>query len=258
MLKNNINESSNSPLVITPCWPAPSNIRAYTTTRNGGVSCPPYDSFNLADHVGDRTDKVQENRKILAKSLALPSEPVWLEQVHGNNIIDAAHGIGQGDASIAHKPDIVCGVLTADCLPLLLCNQQGTRVAAVHAGWRGLAAGIIERIIKALDISSEHLLAWMGPAIGPTAFEVGSEVKQIFIHQDSRNTVAFSALSPLSQGRWLADIYQLARLALTKLGIRYIYGGHYCTMTESKRFYSYRRDGETGRMATLIWLANSY
>jgi YfiH family protein len=250
-----MDEKRNAISVITPHWPAPSNVHAYTTTRSGGVSSPSYHSLNLASHVGDIPEAVKENRDLLHRSLSLPSEPTWLEQVHGNKIVDAVNGPGQrGDASIAYEPGAVCTVLTADCLPLLLCDQKGTRVAAVHAGWRGLAAGIIENTVKALKIPGEHLLAWLGPAIGPKAFEVGSEVKQIFIDQDGCNASAFSAHS---QGRWLADIYQLARLRLTKLGIRSIYGGQYCTVTDSARFYSYRRDGETGRMATLIWLANS-
>jgi YfiH family protein len=254
-LQNDMDEKRNALSVITPRWPAPSKVHAYTTTRSGGVSSPSYHSLNLASHVGDIPEAVKENRTLLHRSLSLPSEPTWLEQVHGNKIVDAANGSGQrGDASIAYEPGAVCTVLTADCLPLLLCDQRGTRVAAVHAGWRGLAAGIVENTIRALETPGEHLLAWLGPAIGPKAFEVGPEVKQIFIDQDSRNASAFS---PHSQGRWLADIYQLARLRLMRLGVQSIYGGQHCTVTDSARFYSYRRDGETGRMATLIWLANS-
>lgn len=241
--------------VITPSWPTPSHVHAYTTTRNGGVSTSSYRSLNLAGHVGDLPEAIAENRARLHPSLSLPSEPAWLEQVHGNEIVDAASGPGQrGDASIAYGPGPVCAILTADCLPLLLCDQEGTRVAAVHAGWRGLATGIIEATVSALETPGERLLAWLGPAIGPKAFEVGPEVKQIFLDQDCRNISAFSAHG---QGRWLADIYQLARSRLTKLGIQWIYGGQYCTVTDSTHFYSYRRDGQTGRMATLIWLGNS-
>jgi YfiH family protein len=255
-MQSDMDKKRNALAVITPHWPAPSNVHAYTTTRSGGVSSSSYHSLNLANHVGDISAAIVENRDRLRRSLFLPSEPAWLQQVHGNEIVDAAKGPGQrGDASIAYKPGAVCAVLTADCLPLLLCDQRGTRVAAVHAGWRGLAAGIIETAISALNIPGEHLLAWLGPAIGPEVFEVGPEVKQIFLDQDNRNTSAFSAHG---QGRWLADIYQLARLRLAGLGVRSIYGGQYCTVADPARFYSYRRDGKTGRMATLIWLANSH
>ncbi|ADE16416.1 protein of unknown function DUF152 [Nitrosococcus halophilus Nc 4] len=241
--------------VITPQWPAPNNIRAYTTTRRGGVSSPPYHSLNLADHVGDRPEAIEENRIRLQQFLSLPSEPCWLTQVHGSEIVSASKGPGQrGDASIAYGPGPVCAILTADCLPLLLCDQEGTRVAAVHCGWRGLASGIIEATVSALKVPGKHLLAWLGPAIGSQAFEVGPEVREVFLDQDSRHASAFTAYR---QGRWLADIYQLARLALAKQGVRWIYGGQYCTVADPDRFYSYRRDGETGRMATLIWLANS-
>lgn len=244
-----------TPPIITPHWPAPVNVRAHTTTRSGGTSLPPYHSFNLAEHVGDTPEAVKKNRIHLRQFLSLPSEPSWLEQVHGAKIISASHGPGQqGDASIAYGPGPVCAILTADCLPLLLCDQKGTRVAAVHAGWRGLAAGIIKATINALDISGEHLLAWLGPAIGPQTFEVGSEVKQIFLDQDNRHALAFNAGRP---GHWLADIYQLARLCLTRQGVRSIYGGQCCTVADSDRFYSYRREGKTGRMATLIWLADA-
>lgn len=240
--------------IITPNWPAPENIQACTTTRKGGVSPPPYHSLNLAGHVGDSPEAVTENRNCLHQSLSLPREPSWLEQVHGQEIVPAHRGPGQrGDASIAYGPGPVCAILTADCLPLLLCDRGGTRVAAIHAGWRGLAAGIIEAAVRALETPGRHLLAWLGPAIGPKAFEVGPEVRQIFLDQDSRHASAFNAYR---QGRWLANIYQLARLCLTKQGIRFIYGGQYCTVAEPDRFYSYRRDGQTGRMATLIWLAN--
>lgn len=240
--------------VIAPSWPAPSHIRACTTTRGGGVSRPPYHSLNLAHHVGDRAEAVKANRIRLQQSLLLPSEPSWLEQIHGKRIVSASQGPGQrGDASIACEPGPVCAILTADCLPLLLCDRKGTRVAAVHAGWRGLAAGIIEAAISALEIPEDRLLAWLGPAIGPSAFEVGSEVREVFLEQDRRHASAFRAHG---QNRWLADIYQLARQYLTQQGVRSIYGGPYCTVTDSQRFYSYRREGPTGRMATLIWLTS--
>ncbi|KFI23574.1 peptidoglycan editing factor PgeF [Nitrosococcus oceani] len=246
-------ENTVHPLTITPHWPAPANVRAYTTTRSGGVSLPPYHSFNLAEHVGDTPEAVKKNRFHLYQFLSLPCEPSWLKQVHGARIVSANYGPGQqGDASIAYGPGPVCAILTADCLPLLLCDQKGTRVAAVHAGWRGLAADIIGATINALDIPGEHLLAWLGPAIGPQAFEVGPEVKQTFLDQNNDHALAFNAHRP---GHWLADIYQLARLSLTRRGVRSIYGGQYCTVADPDRFYSYRREGKTGRMATLIWLA---
>ncbi|QBQ54353.1 peptidoglycan editing factor PgeF [Nitrosococcus wardiae] len=250
-----MNEKDNTLPVITPQWPAPGNIQAYTTTRRGGVSSPPYHSLNLANHVGDRLEVVEKNRIRLQQSLSLPIEPSWLTQVHGNEIVSANKGPGQrGDASVAYGPGSVCAILTADCLPLLLCNQEGTKVAAAHCGWRGLAAGIIEATVSALEVPGKRLLAWLGPAIGPQAFEVGPEVREVFLDQDWRHTSAFTVHR---QGRWLADIYQLARLALAKQGVQWIYGGQYCTVADPHRFYSYRREGKTGRMATLIWLANS-
>lgn len=251
---NDIDRKHSAPPVIIPQWPAQDNIRAYTTTRSGGVSSPPYHSLNLAHHVGDKPEAVTENRTRLHRSLSLPNQPSWLEQIHSKEVVFADKGPGQrGDASIASEPGPVCVILTADCLPLLLCDRKGTRVAAVHAGWRGLAAGLIEVTVSALKVPGESLLAWLGPAIGPKVFEVGPEVKRIFLDQDHRNASAFKAHG---QNRWLADIYQIARLRLTSLGIRSIYAGHYCTVTDSDRFYSYRRDGQTGRMATLIWLTN--
>lgn len=249
-----VDRKHNTLPIITPSWPAPDNVHAYTTTRSGGVSGPPYHSLNLAHHVGDKPEAVLENRIRLHRSLSLPSEPSWLEQVHGKEVISANKGQGQrGDASIASKPGPVCAILTADCLPLLLCDRQGTRVAAVHVGWRGLAAGIIKATVSVLQVPGENLLAWLGPAIGPKVFEVGTEVKQIFLNQNRRSASAFRTHG---QNRWLADIYQLARLHITSLGIRSIYGGQYCTVTDPDRFYSYRRDGKTGRMATLIWLTD--
>jgi polyphenol oxidase len=244
----------NPPLsVITPRWPAPSTVYAYTTTRCGGISTFPYASFNLAEHVGDAPQAVTANRLHLQQALSLPREPAWLEQAHGNTLVFASHGPGQqGDASIAYEPGPVCAVLTADCLPLLLCDRQGTRVAAVHAGWRGLAAGIIEAAVRALACPGSKLLAWLGPAIGPEAFEIGAEVRETFLAQDHRNDAAFRPCRP---GHWLADLYLLARLRLAALEVTAVYGGHYCTVAEASRFYSYRREGRTGRMATLIWLA---
>lgn len=238
--------------VITPDWPAPRGVRAFTTTRQGGVSLSPYDSLNLGEHVGDDPVAVAENRRRLREGLHLPAEPRWLNQVHGTSCCDAAaaHTATEADAQFADQLGVVCAVLTADCLPLLLCDAEGTRVAAVHAGWRGLLNGVIENSVKAMAASGE-VMVWLGPAIGPDAFEVGEEVRAAFMAHD---VVAATAFAPTSEGKWLADIYLLARQRLAACGISQLYGGEHCTFSDSERFYSYRRDGQTGRIASLIWL----
>ena len=239
-----------------PTWPAPQRVRACTTTRQGGVSRPPYDSMNLADHVGDDAPAVHENRRRLAQILRLPAEPVWLNQVHGACTVDAAtvaSGLVGADAIYAKGPGQVCAVLTADCLPLLLCDDAGTQIAAVHAGWRGLAAGVIEAAVAAFEVAPDRLMAWLGPAIGPQSYEVGAEVRTAFVHKDSAATRAFTPVPEITANRWHADLYALARLRLAALGVRQVYGGNYCTLSDT-RFYSYRRDGIAGRMATLIWI----
>jgi len=243
---------------LCPQWPAPVNVHAVSTLRSGGVSTGPYQGLNLGDHVGDVPGSVSENRRRLQRALRLPSAPAWLSQVHGTTVVDAARpgsvatGFPQADATMTTEVGIVCAVLTADCLPLVLCDRQGTRVAAVHAGWRGLAAGIIERTVEALDVPALELLVWMGPAIGPTAFEVGTEVRERFTVHDPASQQAFQ---PGNQDRYLADITLLARQRLQRLGIEAIYGGRWCTYSQPESFYSYRRDGDTGRMATLIWMS---
>ncbi|MGM0594012.1 MAG: peptidoglycan editing factor PgeF [Pseudomonadota bacterium] len=238
--------------IISPPWPAPPNVHAAVTTRSGGVSLPPFDSLNLGDHVGDDPAAVAENRRRLVESLALPSEPRWLNQVHGTCAVEVAEikTPCEADASISHQPGVVCAVLTADCLPVLLCDRQGSVVAAAHAGWRGLVNGVVESTVAKLGAGDE-LLAFLGPAIGPKVFEVGEEVRQAFIDE---NPAAAGAFTPSPAGRWLADIYALARQRLRRAGVDAIYGGEHCTYTEAERFYSYRRDGVTGRMASLIWL----
>jgi len=238
---------------IVPDWPAPSNIRAASSLRSGGVSGAEYATLNLGDHVADGRAAVDENRVRLQQALALPASPKWLTQVHGIDCIDAASSaIGvEADASFTTQAGIVSVVLTADCLPVLLCDKQGTTVAAVHAGWRGLAAGVIESTIAAMG-ESQELMAWLGPAIGPQQFEVGDEVRAAFI---ARDAVAVDAFAPARAGHWLADLYQLARIVLKKQGVSNIYGGEWCTVSRPDDFYSYRRDGVTGRMATLIWMA---
>ena len=242
------------PQFILPDWPAPANVRAAVTTRIGGVSHAPYDSFNLATHVGDDPAAVRANRASLRSALALPSEPLWLKQVHGITVVDAAQGgvEPEADGAYATQPGAVCVVLTADCLPVLLCNRAGTKVAALHAGWRGLAGGVIEAGVRALGVPGSELLAWLGPAIGPQAFEVGPEVRAAFVQQDAQAAQAFRAAR---EGKYLADIYLLARQRLQRLGVAAVYGGGFCTVTDSTRFFSYRRDGACGRMAALIWLA---
>jgi len=242
---------------LEPDWPAPANVFAGTTTRLGGVSVAPYDSLNLGDHVGDSEDAVVANRSLLKQHRNLPAEPVWLKQVHGIAVVDATavNDIPVADASFSHQSNSVCAVMTADCLPVLLCDQAGSVVAAVHAGWRGLADGVIEATIKDMGVTASKLMAWLGPAIGPKAFEVGDEVRQQFIAQDPQAAEGFqpSELSSV-QDRWLADIYLLARQRLARFGVEQVYGGDCCTYTDAERFYSYRRDGVTGRMASLIWL----
>lgn len=239
--------------LIIPDWPAAAGIRAVCTTRIGGVSQAPYASLNLGDHVGDAASAVAENRAILRRVLNLPAEPRWLQQVHGNCAVDAAVQAGscQADAAYTDRPGVVCAVLTADCLPLLLCDRAGTRVAAVHAGWRGLANGVIERALDSFSMPGSELLAWLGPAIGPRAFEVGDEVRAEFVAQDAAATTVFQ---PSRAGHWYADLYALARQRLAARAVSAVYGGDCCTYTDAARFYSYRRDGSTGRMASLIWL----
>lgn len=239
---------------IKPYWPAPPTIKAYTTTRVGGASLAPFASFNLANHVGDDPQRIAQNRILLNEMLQLPTEPVWLNQVHGTTVIqaDTASTLLTADASYTHEPNIICAVLTADCLPILICDRNATTVAAIHAGWRGLAAGVIEHTIATLDIKQNELTAWLGPAIGPQVYEVGEEVRQQFIDYHPAAEIAFQ---PNANERWLANIYLLAKQRLTQCGIMAIYGGDYCTYTNETLFFSYRRDGQTGRMASLIWRA---
>ncbi len=236
---------------LIPDWPAPEWVRAVITTRIGGHSRPPYSSLNLAGHVGDASEAVTANRSVLFERLSLPSEPLWLEQVHGCDVVEAGGDSCSADASTSDIPGQVCVVMTADCLPLLICNRSGTRVAAVHAGWRGLADGVIEAALQRFSEEGDELLVWLGPAIGPDSFEVGDEVRERFLAVSSADEHAFVAAG---SGKWLADIYQLARNRLRAAGVGYIGGGDYCTVTDAERFFSYRRDGITGRMASLIWI----
>lgn len=231
-------------------WPAPDNICAGTTLRKGGFSQGVFSSLNPAKHVDDNPAHVARNRNKIKETLQLPSEPVWLQQIHSDRAIQAntASGVETADASFTCQKGVVCAVLTADCLPLLLCSRDGNSVAAVHAGWRGLLSGVVENTVKAL--SEENLIAWLGPAIGADCFEVGGEVREAFMNKSKFFTEAFRKQK---EDKWLADIYRLARIILAASGVDQVYGGGYCTMTDSERFFSYRRDGKTGRMATLIW-----
>jgi YfiH family protein len=236
---------------IVPDWPAPARVRAIVTTRHGGVSTGPYASLNLGDHVGDDPARVAENRQRLR--VHLPAEPVWLQQVHGTVCVDATRAPAGtvADAAHAHAPGVVCAVLTADCLPVLLCDTAGTAVAVAHAGWRGLAACVIESAVAALNVPPEQVMAWLGPAIGADRFEVGGEVPEGFIDHDPAAAAAFR---PCANGKWLCDLAGLARQRLAACGIRRVTDSGFCTMGDAEQFFSYRRDGETGRMASLIWL----
>jgi polyphenol oxidase len=241
---------SNKQHWLKPDWPAPANIHAATTLRIGGVSLGKYASFNLATHVGDNPEVVKQNRKVLKTLLSLPSEPVWLSQTHSNCAVEAIvkDSPEQADASYTDQAGVVCAVMTADCLPLLVCADDGSEIAAIHAGWRGLVDGVIDNTIAALP--NKKLMVWLGPAIGPEYFEVGSEVRDVYL---SRSMEFSHAFKQKSQDKWLADIYQLARINLSMLSIDKVYGGNFCTFSDAERFYSYRRDKDTGRMATLIW-----
>lgn len=239
---------------IEPEWPAPTRVRAFCTTRQGGVSAGPFSSMNLADHVGDDPAAVAQNRMILRQRLRLPAEPHWLSQVHGCTVARTgadARGC-QADAVLASRPGEVCAVLTADCLPVLLCDRAGTRVGAVHAGWRGLVDGVIEAAVARLETPPDELLCWLGPAIGPGAFEVGAEVRERFLTLVGARTTA--AFRQTANGRWLADLFALATMRLRALGVEQVCGGGLCTHSDRERFFSYRRDGITGRMASLIWI----
>ena len=241
---------------MVPDWPAPKNVRSMVTTRSGGVSVGPYASFNLADHVGDNPQAVAENRKRLRELVPeLPDDPLWLKQVHGVRCVNAeiqTSGV-VADASWSGSADKVCAILTADCLPLLLCNDAGTVVSAIHVGWQGLVTGVIETAVNSLPVAPPSLMAWMGPAIGPTAFEVGADVRDAFYLHDAASANAFTSIA---KGKWLGDLYLLARQRLNALRVTRIYGGSECTVTDAERWFSFRRDKVSGRMASLIWLSS--
>jgi len=231
-------------------------VRAISTTRHGGISTGKYASLNLGDHVGDDPLAVAGNRALV--SARVSARTLWLKQVHGTRVVDAAAcldsdpmGVPEADAAMTRQAGVACAVMTADCLPVLFCDRAGTVVAAAHAGWRGLLDGVLEATIVAMGVPGSDLIAYLGPAIGPRAFEVGEEVRSAFM---SVSDAAASAFHPGQGSKWLADIYQLARQRLLAKGVVHIHGGDCCTVTDAARFFSYRRDGQTGRMASLIWL----
>lgn len=240
---------------LIPNWPAPACVRAFSTTRLGGHSKAPYDSFNLGYGSNDGAAAVEHNRLKLKRELALPSEPLWLHQIHGPHVIDADHYENncKADGSYTATTNRICIIGTADCMPILLCDKNGQEIAAVHAGWRGLAGGVIETALAKFASPKSEILAWLGPAIGPTVYEVGDEVRQQFIAIDAAAQAGFK---PTANNKWLADLYTLAKQRLHHAGVINIYGGDFCTFSDSQRFFSHRRDqGKTGRMASLIWLA---
>lgn len=246
---------------LQPDWPAPANVRALSTSRGlaqapvFGHSAGVYAGLNLGTHVGDALEAVTANRLLLQHDVNLPLQPAWLNQVHGTTVLDLDtwHGdLVDADASVASRCGVAAVVMTADCLPVLFCDKAGTKVAAAHAGWRGLCAGVLEATLQHFPAGAE-ILAWLGPAIGPANFEVGAEVRAAFIAKDPEAAQAFCATG--HAGKYLADIYLLARQRLSAAGVSAVYGGEYCTVADSSRFFSYRRDGQTGRQASLIWLA---
>ena len=268
-------------IAIVPSWPAPPGVHARSTLRTGGVSRAGYASLNLGDHVGDDPTHVAENRRRLVERLALPSEPCWLNQVHGRDVLDldgaaqgparpgaevrgpdpadgaagirasGARALGPADAAVTSRPRVVCVVLTADCVPVLLADRGGRRIGAAHAGWRGLAQGVLPATVAALGVPPRDLIAWLGPAIGPQAFEVGDEVRAAFAGQGFAVDRAFRRNAC---GRWQADLYALATESLNRAGVEAVYGGGRCTYTEADRFFSHRREAPCGRMASLIWI----
>lgn len=236
--------------LLMPDWPAPAGIKACVTTRSGGVSMAPFDSFNLGDHVDDDPAAVAHNRALLTSSLGV--QPAWLKQVHGTDVVQASPDqVLQADASWSRTPGVACTIMTADCLPALFCNRNGTQVAAAHAGWRGLAAGVLEAAVDSFSDTPDDILVWLGPAIGPQAFEVGPEVRDAFVATHPETEQAF--LPSAHPGKFMADIYTLARLRLAAHGVTAVYGGGYSTYND-ERFFSYRRGAQTGRFASLVWI----
>jgi purine-nucleoside/S-methyl-5'-thioadenosine phosphorylase / adenosine deaminase len=243
------------PDFIVPDWPAPAGIHAAFTLRTGGVSAPPFDAFNIAAHVGDDPRAVAENRRRLRGRLELPAEPAWLEQVHGHRVVDldretSPDSLGPADGAVTRTRGRVCAIQVADCIPVLFAAADGAAIGAAHAGWRGLAGGVLEETVRAMQTRTAALLAWLGPAIGQAHFEVGEEVRAAFLAADAGAAAAFR---PNARGRWQCDLYALARRRLAALGVSSLHGGDWCAFADPVRFFSYRRDGRCGRMAALIW-----
>jgi len=247
-------------------WQAPTNIHAFTTLRHGmGVSKPPFDSFNLGNRSNDQGDDpelVGRNREILVRNFALPEKPHWLRQIHGTDVVrfqsaplltgDFNSDESVADASVTSVKNIVLSVLTADCLPVLFCNREGTEIAAAHAGWRGLANGMLESTVRAMKSEPESIIAWLGPAAGPSSYEIGAEVRDAFVMHDPHAEIAFV---PTRADHWSMDMYRLARMRLQAVGVTKTYGGDHCTISEPENFFSHRRDRQTGRMASIIWMS---
>jgi len=252
-------ESNQKRAYIQAQWCAPKNVQAFSTTRIGGYSLEQYSGFNLAEHVGDNYQTVKKNRNLLISDLELAQSPLWLEQVHGVEVVDGAGDANkssaiQADASFSKQSNHVCVVMTADCLPVLFCNKQGTWVAAAHAGWRGLANGVIQNTIDSYQGDSSDIIAWLGPAISQKHFEVGDDVRQIFVQNNPDFARAFIESDiGTGAGKYRCDLYGISRMILAQHGIE-VFGGDFCTFSEPSQFYSYRRDGETGRMVSLIWI----
>lgn len=259
--------SIHSKSILPANWPAPKNIHAFTTLRYGmGVSKPPFNEFNFGNRAsseGDNPADVEKNRELLMQQFLLPAKPHWLQQVHGTDVLrfeSAPEYTGNtfldepvADASVTSRKDIVLSILSADCMPVLFCNGDGTEVAAAHAGWRGLANGVLENTVHAMKSAPESLLAWLGPAAGPLAYEVGTEVRDAFTRNNAEAENAFTATR---ENHWYVDLYQLAIMRLRSLGMSKIYGGENCTISQPDSFFSHRRDQRTGRMASLIWMAS--
>jgi len=256
--------SANS--ILPANWPAPGNIHAFTTLRHGmGVSEAPFDEFNLGNRYseqGDDPGAVEKNRELLVREFSLPAKPHWLRQVHGVNVLrfdSAPEPTGNflqdelvADASVTSKKNVVLSVLTADCLPVLFCNLDGSEIAAAHAGWRGLADGMLENTVGAMQSSPEKIMAWLGPAAGPRAYEIGVDVRNAIIKHDP---AASSAFLPTRENHWLVDLYKIARMRLEAMGVKKIYGGEHCTISETEMFFSHRAEQCTGRMAGIIWMS---
>lgn len=239
---------------INPNWNVPKNIHAFTTTRERGVSLEPYFSFNLGDHVGDNKSAVKTNRTLLVEKFGLPQKPVFLTQTHSTRVLQLPYSGEnlEADAVYTNVPNQVCVVMTADCLPVLFTTTSGNEVAAVHAGWRGLCDGVLEKTVRCFQTKPEDIIAWFGPAIGPTAFQVGIDVVKQFVAVDEKAKLAFQP-DAIEEGKYLGNLYQIATQRLNNLGITQIYGGNHCTFNEKEKFFSYRRDNQTGRMASVIW-----